>query len=146
MNWWYGNIMSSGARGFLNYVCFHFKTLRPLIFYFWNRTKKNRPVEGVCLHEACEVKKVIAIPVLCTGGFQDGALIRKAISEGSFHLARHCSPKCEMFLGKSLSQRERVARVSGPGEGYRMYFLNLLSFCTPHPPLRGTLSRRERDC
>jgi 2,4-dienoyl-CoA reductase (NADPH2) len=82
MNWWYGNIMSSGARGFLNYACFHFKTLRPLIFYFWNRTKKNRPVEGVCLHEAGEVKKVVGIPVLCTGGFQDGALIRKAISEG----------------------------------------------------------------
>jgi 2,4-dienoyl-CoA reductase (NADPH2) len=82
MNWWYGNIMSSGARGFLNYACFHFKTLRPLIFYFWNRTKKNRPVEGVCLHEAGEVKKVVGIPVLCTGGFQDGALIRKAIAEG----------------------------------------------------------------
>jgi len=82
MNWWYGNIMSSGARGFLNYACFHFKTLRPLIFYFWNRTKKNRPVEGVCLHEAGEVKKVVGIPVLCTGGFQDGALIRKAIADG----------------------------------------------------------------
>jgi 2,4-dienoyl-CoA reductase (NADPH2) len=82
MNWWYNNILSSGARGFLNYTCFHFKTLRPLIFYFWNRTKKNRPVEGVCMHEAGEVKKVVKIPVLCTGGFQDGALIRKAISEG----------------------------------------------------------------
>jgi len=82
MNWWYGNIMSSGARGFLNYTCFHFKTLRPLIFYFWNRTKKTRPVEGVCLDEAREVKKVVKIPVMCTGGFQDGALIRKALSEG----------------------------------------------------------------
>ncbi len=50
MNWWYGNIMSSGARGFLNYACFHFKTLRPLIFYFLNSTKKKPPVEGVCFH------------------------------------------------------------------------------------------------
>ena len=81
-NWWYGNIMSSGSRGFLNYVCFHFRTLQPLILYFWNRTKKLRPVEGVCMNEAREVKKVVKVPVLCTGGFQDGALIRKAISEG----------------------------------------------------------------
>jgi hypothetical protein len=27
----------------------------------------------------------------------------------------------EMHLGKSLSRRERVARASGPGEGYRIY-------------------------
>ena len=52
MNWWYGNIMSSGARGYLNYTCFHFKTLRRLIFYFWNRIKKTRPVEGVCLRRS----------------------------------------------------------------------------------------------
>jgi len=43
----------------------------------------------------------------------------------------------KMHSSKSLSRRERVARVSGPGEGY--------NFCTPHPPLRGTLSLRERD-
>jgi 2,4-dienoyl-CoA reductase (NADPH2) len=82
LNWWYGNVMSSGARGYLNYTCFHFKTLRPLILYFWNRIKKTRNVEGVCLNEAREVKKVVKVPVLCTGGFQDGQLIRKAISEG----------------------------------------------------------------
>jgi len=82
MNWWYGNIMSSGAGGYLNYTMFHFKTLRPLIFWFWNRIKKKWPVEGVCMNEAREVKKAVKIPVLCTGGFQDGKLIRKALSEG----------------------------------------------------------------
>jgi hypothetical protein len=30
-------------------------------------------------------------------------------------------PNWKKHLGKSLSQRERVARASGPGEGYRIY-------------------------
>ena len=46
--------------------------------------------------------------------------------------------------GESLSQRERGARASGPGEGYHEYFFVGFSICTPHPPLRGTLSRWER--
>jgi hypothetical protein len=47
------------------------------------------------------------------------------------------SNKKDCVANKSLSQRERVARVSEPGEGYH--------YGTPHPPLRGTLSRWERD-
>lgn len=82
MNWWYGNIVSGGAMGYLNYTMFHFRTLQRLIFWFWNRAKRTRPVEGVCMNEAREVKKAVKVPVLCTGGFQDGKLIRKAISEG----------------------------------------------------------------
>jgi 2,4-dienoyl-CoA reductase-like NADH-dependent reductase (Old Yellow Enzyme family) len=39
-------------------------------------------VEGVCVEEAGAVKKAVKVPVLCTGGFQDGKLIRKVISEG----------------------------------------------------------------
>ena len=34
---------------------------------------------------------------------------------------------------KSLSRRERVARASGPGEGYRTYFFNVFSFLSPSP-------------
>jgi len=30
-------------------------------------------------------------------------------------------PNWKKHSGKSLSQRERVARASGPGEGYRIY-------------------------
>jgi hypothetical protein len=57
----------------------------------------------------------------------------------------HGKSELENVLDKSLSQRERVARASGPGEGYRKEFANSFSVCTPHPPLRGTLSRWERD-
>jgi 2,4-dienoyl-CoA reductase (NADPH2) len=80
-NWWYGNMVSSGVRAYFNYTMFHYKLLRPIFLAFWNRTKKDRPVEGVCAEECREVKKNVSIPVLNTGGYQNGALIRKVISE-----------------------------------------------------------------
>ncbi len=82
LNWWYGGMISSGARGYFNYTLFHFKLLRPLFLWLWNRTKKTRPVEGVCAEEAREVKQHVNIPVLNTGGYQDARLIHKVISEG----------------------------------------------------------------
>ena len=81
-NWWYGGMVSSGVRAYLNYATFHYKALRPLFLELWNRTKKDRPVEAVCAVEAREIKKHVGIPVINTGGYQDGALIRKVISEG----------------------------------------------------------------
>ncbi len=82
INWWYGNVISSGARGYLNYTLFHFNLFRPLFSFLWNRTKKRHPVEGVSAEYAREVKKHVNIPVLNTGGYQDARLIRKVISEG----------------------------------------------------------------
>jgi 2,4-dienoyl-CoA reductase (NADPH2) len=82
LNWWYGNMVSSGVRGFLNYTFFHFKIMKPIFMYLWNRTKKTHPVEGVCAEYAREVKKHIKVPILNTGGYQDARLIRKVISEG----------------------------------------------------------------
>jgi 2,4-dienoyl-CoA reductase-like NADH-dependent reductase (Old Yellow Enzyme family) len=82
LNWWYGGMSSSGVRGFLNYTMFHYKVLRPIFLYFWNRSKKERPVEAVCANEAREVKKTVNIPIINTGGYQDGRVIRRVISEG----------------------------------------------------------------
>ena len=81
-NWWYGGMASAGVRGYLNYTVFHFKTLRPIFRWLWNRTKKNFPLEGVSADYCKEIKKNVSIPVLNTGGYQDGKLIRKVISEG----------------------------------------------------------------
>jgi 2,4-dienoyl-CoA reductase (NADPH2) len=81
-NWNYGVMIASGLRGYLNYTLFHFPALRPLFRYFWNRSKTERPVEGVCADEAREVKRAVNIPVINTGGYQDGRLIRRVISEG----------------------------------------------------------------
>jgi 2,4-dienoyl-CoA reductase (NADPH2) len=82
LNWWYGGMVSSGSRAFLNYCFFHFKLLRPIFLWLWNRRKKAYPIEGVSAEACREIKKNVSIPVLNTGGYQDGALIRKYISEG----------------------------------------------------------------
>ncbi|QBQ55945.1 NADH:flavin oxidoreductase [Nitrosococcus wardiae] len=81
-NWWYGSMASSGVRGYMNYTVFHFKILRPLFRWLWNRTKKKYPIEGVSADLCKRVKESVSIPVLNTGGYQDGKLIRKVISEG----------------------------------------------------------------
>jgi 2,4-dienoyl-CoA reductase (NADPH2) len=82
-NWWYGNMLSSGVRAYLNYAFFHFKTLRPIFLWLWNRTKKDHVVEGVSAEYSKEVKRNVSIPVINTGGYQDAQLIRKVISEGA---------------------------------------------------------------
>lgn len=82
LNWWYGGMGSSGVRAYLNYAMFHFKILRPIFLYLWNRTKKDRPIEAVCAEEAREFKRRLTVPIINTGGYQDGTLIRKVIREG----------------------------------------------------------------
>ncbi|MDY7094516.1 MAG: NADH:flavin oxidoreductase [Acidobacteriota bacterium] len=84
LNWWYGGMSSSGVRGFLNYCFFHFKILRPIFLALWNRTKKKYPVEGVSMTLTKPIKEAVSIPVLNTGGYQDGALIRRGLQEGYF--------------------------------------------------------------
>jgi 2,4-dienoyl-CoA reductase-like NADH-dependent reductase (Old Yellow Enzyme family) len=83
VNWWYGNMVSSGVRGYVNYTFyFHFKLLRHIFLWLWNRTKKDYPIEGVSAEQCKEIKKNVTVPVLNTGGYQDGRLIRKVITEG----------------------------------------------------------------
>lgn len=82
LNWWYGNMVSSGVRGYLNYTLFHFKILRPLFIKLWARTKKHHPIEAVSSEYCKEVKKNVGVPVINTGGYQDGRVIRRVISEG----------------------------------------------------------------
>ena len=70
LNWWYGGMMSNGVRGFFpNYTMFHFKMLRPIFLWLWNRTKKDYPVEGVSMEMCREIKKNVKIPVINTGGY-----------------------------------------------------------------------------
>jgi 2,4-dienoyl-CoA reductase (NADPH2) len=81
-SWWYGVMAASGVRGYLNYTLFHFPALRPLFLYFWNRSKKERPVEAVCAEEARAVRRAVKIPIITTGGYQDGRVIRRVIEGG----------------------------------------------------------------
>ena len=82
LNWWYGNMISSGVRGYLNYTMFHFRFLRPIFTALWARTKKHHSVEAVSSEYCREVKRSVGVPVINTGGYQDGKVIRRVISEG----------------------------------------------------------------
>jgi 2,4-dienoyl-CoA reductase-like NADH-dependent reductase (Old Yellow Enzyme family) len=82
LNWWYGGMVSSGVRGYLNYTMFHFKVLRPIFLYFWNRTKKSHPIEAVSSEYCGQAKKQLTVPVINTGGYQDASVIRRVLSEG----------------------------------------------------------------
>jgi hypothetical protein len=73
LNWWYGHMAYGGTRGFLNYSAFHFRLLRPVFLWFWNRSNKDHPVEGVSAEYAREVKRHFGIPVIGTGGYQSRA-------------------------------------------------------------------------
>jgi 2,4-dienoyl-CoA reductase-like NADH-dependent reductase (Old Yellow Enzyme family) len=82
LNWWYGNMISSGVLGYFNYTMFHFRLLRPIFTFFWARTKKDHPVEAVSSEYSREIKKNVGVPIINTGGYQDGRVIRRVISEG----------------------------------------------------------------
>jgi 2,4-dienoyl-CoA reductase-like NADH-dependent reductase (Old Yellow Enzyme family) len=113
LNWWYGGMVSSGDRGFFpNYTLFHYKLLRPIFLWFWNRVKKDYPVEGVSMDLCREIKKNVSVPVLNTGGYQRGSLIRRGIQEGFFDgvaiarpaIANNDLPKI-LEAGKDLPER-----------------------------------------
>jgi len=82
LDWWYGHLISSGTRGYLNYSAFHFRLTRAVFLYLWNRTKKGHPVEGVSREFARAVKEKVSIPVISTGGYQRGSFIRETIGGG----------------------------------------------------------------
>ena len=82
LNWWYGGMISSGVRGYFNYTMFHFRILRPIFSFFWGRTKKDHPVEAVSSEYSREIKKNVSVPIINTGGYQDGRVIRRVIEEG----------------------------------------------------------------
>ncbi len=82
LNWWYGSMISSGVLGYFNYTMFHFRLLRPIFTFFWARTKKDHPVEAVSSEYSREIKKNVSVPIINTGGYQDGRVIRRVISEG----------------------------------------------------------------
>lgn len=82
INWWYGVVLPSGVRAYLNYTIFHFKLLRPIFLHLWNRTKKLHPIEGVSAEQSKAIKRAVGIPVLNTGGYQNAQLIREVIRGG----------------------------------------------------------------
>ncbi|MEO1016635.1 MAG: NADH:flavin oxidoreductase [Pseudomonadota bacterium] len=77
----YDAMISSGVDTFRNYLLFRYPLLRPIFRWLWFRMKTRYPVEGVAAEVAHAFKRNVGIPVICTGGFQDAALIRKLVND-----------------------------------------------------------------
>lgn len=78
----YDAMISSGIFAFRNFLLFRYPALRPIFRWLWFRMKKGRPIEGVGLDEAREIRAAVSVPVLSTGGYQSSAFIRRAIEDG----------------------------------------------------------------
>jgi 2,4-dienoyl-CoA reductase-like NADH-dependent reductase (Old Yellow Enzyme family) len=77
---YYDVMLSSGEHTLRNYVMFRFAPW--LGQHLWNRTTLGIDYEGINLDYSARIKAAVKIPVLCTGGFQTGSFMRKAISDG----------------------------------------------------------------
>jgi 2,4-dienoyl-CoA reductase (NADPH2) len=77
----YDTMLSSGEHTLRNYLLFRFPLTQPITRWLWKRTLPPSP-EGLNLADAAQIRQQLTIPVLCTGGFQTGSCIRRAIADG----------------------------------------------------------------
>jgi 2,4-dienoyl-CoA reductase-like NADH-dependent reductase (Old Yellow Enzyme family) len=82
----YDTMLSEGARTRFNYRMFSSKLLQPVFRWAWYRTVKDllhaKAFEGVNVRQAGAIKQNVAIPVLCTGGFQSASFIADVLQKG----------------------------------------------------------------
>jgi 2,4-dienoyl-CoA reductase (NADPH2) len=78
----YSTILSSGTLTHRNYRIFCSNLFGPLFAWWWQRRRGPGPIQGINLAYAAAIKQAVKIPVICTGGFQEGAFIRQAILDG----------------------------------------------------------------
>ncbi|HSK00170.1 MAG TPA: NADH:flavin oxidoreductase [Kofleriaceae bacterium] len=79
----YPAILGEGSYTLRNYIIFHYRSLRRIARFLWERTKHGVDPEGINVPEARAVKAAVTIPVLVTGGFQKASLIRRVLTDGS---------------------------------------------------------------
>jgi 2,4-dienoyl-CoA reductase-like NADH-dependent reductase (Old Yellow Enzyme family) len=78
----YPTVMSSGTLTRRNQAIFNSRLLGKLFGWWWQYRGGNGKIQGINLEDAAAIKKALKIPVICTGGFQDGSFVREAISSG----------------------------------------------------------------
>ena len=80
----YDTLISSGSLTLRNFLLFRGRVTGKIFQRRWERARGERDkIQGLNLPDARKIKQVVGIPVLCTGGFQDAPVIRKAIESGS---------------------------------------------------------------
>ncbi len=78
----YPTMMASGTLTRRNDWIFSTPVLGPLFGWWWQHRRGKGPIQGINIEYAAAIRKALKIPVICTGGFQDGAYIREVLSGG----------------------------------------------------------------
>jgi 2,4-dienoyl-CoA reductase (NADPH2) len=78
----YDSLVASGTKTLRNYIFFKGRLSSTFFRKRWQK-EAGKVFEGVNLADAAAIRKAVAIPVICTGGFQTASFIRKIITEGS---------------------------------------------------------------
>jgi 2,4-dienoyl-CoA reductase (NADPH2) len=79
----YDSLISSGMLTLRNYLLIRGRLTGRVFQRRWESARGDRrKIQGINLSDARKIKNAVGIPVLCTGGFQDAPVIRKAISNG----------------------------------------------------------------
>ena len=79
----YEQLASSGGHTFRNLIVLHTKVGGAAFRKQWlDAGVPPDQIEGLSLPDARAIKQAVAVPVLCTGGFQTASVIRDAISRG----------------------------------------------------------------
>jgi 2,4-dienoyl-CoA reductase-like NADH-dependent reductase (Old Yellow Enzyme family) len=77
----YDGLISSGSAAFRNYLLYRIPIVNGIMRRRWARPADQ--VEGLNLPESRAVKRALAMPVLCTGGFQTASVVRQALADGT---------------------------------------------------------------
>ncbi|MBK8255301.1 MAG: NADH:flavin oxidoreductase [Polyangiaceae bacterium] len=108
----YDVMLSSGEHTIRNYLIFRFAP--SLGKFIWDRTTDGIQTEGINLDASEAIRKAVKIPVLCTGGFQTGSFMRKALKDqkcDAFTIARPliANPDLPQILerGDEVTQKRR---------------------------------------
>lgn len=80
----YDTLISSGLLTLRNFLLLRGRVTGKLFTRRWDRARGDfDKIQGLNLPDARKIKQSVGIPVLCTGGFQDAPVIRKALERGS---------------------------------------------------------------
>ncbi len=80
----YDTLISSGLLTLRNFLLLRGRVTGKLFTRRWDRARGDfDKIQGLNLPDARRIKQAVGIPVLCTGGFQDAPVIRKALERGS---------------------------------------------------------------
>ena len=78
---WYDGMLSQGVTTRLNWWIFRSRLLGSLFRRYW-RMRRGRIVEGINADYAREIRRHVAVPVICTGGFQHASVIGEVLRKG----------------------------------------------------------------